>query len=101
MLNIRSVAALVFIASMAAAGYVSAGHASETKEVTRTVTVYGLDDAPKFKEQVQAVCGDKALKLSDKARKACDTAQFPTLTKALRFRNAGVGAEFNALAAQR
>jgi hypothetical protein len=75
--------------------------AAETKEVTRTVTIYSLSDNPKFAEQVKAICDDKAIKLSDKARTACVTGNFPNLTKSLRFRNAGIGAEFNTLAAQR
>lgn len=102
MLNVRSILALAFFAGMATAGYVSAGHAAETKEVTRTVTVYNLkDDAPALYAKVKAICDDKAVKLSDKAQAACKSETFPSLTKALRFRNAGIGAEFNTLAAQR
>lgn len=90
------------IVSAAVFSFASIVNAAETKEVTRTVTVYSLkEDAPKFYEQVKAICSDKAVKLSDKARKACDTEEFPKLTKALRFRNAGIGAEFNTLANQR
>lgn len=75
--------------------------AAETKEVTKTVTIYSLSDNPKFETAVKAICNDKTVKLSDKARTVCVTGEFPKLTKALRFRNAGVGAEFNTLAAQR
>lgn len=98
----RSVTALAFFASMALAGYVSAGHAAETKEVTRKVTVYSLkEDAPAFYATVKAICDDKGVKLSDKAKLACLKDEFPSITKALKFRNAGIGAEFNTLAAQR
>lgn len=94
-------AAVVFALS-AVAGYTTAGHASETKEVTRTVTVYDLKtDAKDFYAKVKAVCDDKSVKLSDKAKSACAADTFPTLTKSLRFRNAGIGAEFNTMAAQR
>lgn len=75
--------------------------AAETKEVTRTVTIYSLDDAPDFKAKVEAICKDTQIKLSDKAKSACANSTFPKLTKSLRFRNAGIGAEFNTLAMQR
>lgn len=94
----------IIVANILAAGFIgfiSNVKAAETKEVTRTVTVYSLSDNPKFAETVKAICDDKAIKLSDKARTMCVTGNFPNLTKALRFRNAGVGAEFNTLAAQR
>jgi hypothetical protein len=91
----------VAIIVSAVAGYSTAGYAVETKTVQRTVTVYSLDDAPALKTAVTAICADKALKLSDKARAACDSKQFPAITKALQFRNSGIGAEFNALARQR
>jgi hypothetical protein len=94
--------AVAGIVLSAFAGYHNAASASETQQVTRTVTIYNLkDDAPDFYAKVKAICGDKAVKLSDKAKTACANEQFPKLTKALRFRNAGIGAEFNTLAAQR
>lgn len=99
----RSIAAFAFIGS-AVLGYHNGASASETKEVTRTVTVYSLQsDNPKLYETVKAICSDKSVKLSDKARAMCSSADLPNtkLTKALRFRNAGVGAEFNTLASQR
>lgn len=94
---------LKIIATAAALSFVGISFvaAAETKEVTRTVTVYGLDDAPALRDAVKAICADKSVKLSDKAKKACETSTFPTLTKALKFRNAGIGAEFNTLANQR
>lgn len=81
---------------------VTAGNvnAAETKTVQRTVTVYTLTDAPKLAEQVAAICADKSVKLSDKARKACDDKAFPPLTKALMFRSSGIGGEFNTLIRQ-
>lgn len=75
--------------------------AAETKEVTKTVTIYSLSDNPKLEAAVKAICDDKSVKLSDKARTLCVTGNWPNLTKGLKFRNAGVGAEFNTLAAQR
>lgn len=87
---------------MAIAGMASMNaHAEETKTVSRTVTVYTLSDNPDLQKQVTAICEDKAVKLSDKARKACDDKAFPPLTKAKTFRNSGIGAEFNALARNR
>lgn len=101
MLISRKIAALGFVVS-AVMGYQNGASASETKEVTRAVTVYNLkDDNAKLYETVKAICADKNVKLSDKARVACETDTWPKLTKALRFRNAGIGAEFNTLAAQR
>lgn len=99
--NIFNIGATAFLAACAFAGYTAAGYAAETKTVQRTVTVYTLSDAPKLKEQVTAICGDKTIKLSDKARKACDDNAFPPLTKALTFRNSGIGGELNALIRQR
>ena len=101
MIRFPHVAAATVILS-AVAGYTTGGYAAETKEVTRTVTVYSLEtDAPDFYKQVKAVCADAKVKLSDKAKTACKTNEFPKLTKSLKFRNAGIGAEFNTLAAQR
>jgi len=102
--GVRAFGAAFFLSSMAFAGYVMAGHAanaSETKQVTRTVTVYTLADSPKLSETVMAICADKSVRLSDKARKACDDKAFPPLTKALTFRNSGIGGEFNSLVRQR
>jgi hypothetical protein len=77
---------------------ISAASAAETKTITRTV--YTIEDAPGLKEGVEKVCANSALKLSDKAKIACTSKQFPSVTKALKFRNAGIGAEFNTLIAQ-
>lgn len=99
--RVRAFSAVSFLTFCAVAGYTFPGHAAETKTVTRTVTVNMLSDNPKLAELVAGICGDKAVKLSDKARKACDDKAFPPLTKALTFRNSGVGAEFNALVRQR
>lgn len=93
----RSIILAVAVLALSA----SVSNASETKTVERQVTIYTLDDAPTFKAKLDAVCSDKSIKLSAKARTACDTSTFPKVTKALQFRNAGIGAEFNALAAQR
>jgi hypothetical protein len=75
--------------------------AEETKTVQRTVTVYSLKDAPELEKKVTAICTDANVKLSDKARAACESHNFPKMTKNKVFRNAGVGAEFNTLANQR
>lgn len=88
-----SVAALVLLSGTA--------NASETKTVQRTVTTYDLKtDFPDFYKKVQAVCANKSFHLSDKASLACQKDAFPSVTKSGRFRNAGVGAELNTLAAQ-
>lgn len=97
--RIRAFSAVSFIALCGAAGYTYPASAEEQKTVTRTVTVHTLSDNTKLAAQVEEICEGK-YKLSDKARKACDDKAFPPLTKALTFRNSGVGAEFNALARQ-
>jgi len=99
--NIWNIGVFAFVSACAFAGYTAAGYAEEQKTVTRTVTVYTLADNPALKEKVAAICADKAVKLTDKARKACDTDTFPPLTKAKEFRASGIGGEFNALARQR
>jgi hypothetical protein len=72
--------------------------AEQTITVTRIVKE--LSDFPALKTAADAVCKGNA-KLSDKARAVCDgKAPFPSVTKAGAFRNAGVGAEFNALIRQ-
>lgn len=97
---IRPSVAAFFILTCAVAGD-RAARAEETRSVTRTITVYSLSDAPEFEKAVKAVCADTSIKLSDKAKTICASGAFPTLTKAKRFRNAGVGAELNTLASQR
>lgn len=97
--GIRAFSAVSFLAICGAAGWSSGASAEEQKTVTRTVTVHTLSDNTKLAAQVEEICEGK-YKLSDKARKACDDKAFPPLTKALTFRNSGVGAEFNALARQ-
>lgn len=92
------IGATAFLAACMFAGYTAAGHAEETKTVTRTVTIYTLSDNPTLKAKVEAICADKAITLSPKARKACDDKAFPLLSKAKDFRNSGIGAEFNTLA---
>lgn len=99
--KVRTSTAICALAFCAVAGYTFPGYAGETKEVTRTVTINNLPDNPKLADTVAAICGDAAVKLSAKARTACDSHTFPPLTKALAFRNSGIGAEFNALARQR
>lgn len=99
--TIFRIGAVAFLAACAFAGFTTAGYAEETKQVTRTVTVYMLSDNPDLEKKVTAICGDTALKLSTKARKACDDKAFPPLAKTKEFRNSGVGAEFNTLARNR
>lgn len=95
----------LMIASIAAASFFAVStvtaFAEETKTVTRTITVYTVDDVPELKAKLVAICGDKAVKLSDKARNACETKAYPPLTKAKTFRNSGVGAEFATLVRNR
>lgn len=95
------IGAIAFLSACAFAGYATAGHAEEQKTLTRTVTVYTLSDNPELAKKVEAICGDKSVVLSVKARKACDDKAFPPLTKAKEFRASGIGGEFNALARQR
>lgn len=101
--NRANVRALGAVAGVALATVLSLGTAiaGEIKTVSRTVTVYTLTDNPKLAEQVAAICADKTVKLSDKARKACDDKAFPPLTKALQFRSSGIGGEFNTLVRNR
>lgn len=94
-------AGTVAISTIIASAFVPVG-ATETKTITRTVTIYALSDNADLQKKVEAICADSSLKLSDKAHKACEAKQFPNLVaKGQRFRNAGIGAEFNTLAAQR
>lgn len=95
-LIIASVAAASFFAVSTATAF-----AAETKQVTRTVTIYSMDDFPAFRDKVKAVCGDTAVKMTDKAKNVCASQTFPKLTKGGTFRNAGVGGELNTLANQR
>jgi hypothetical protein len=94
-------AAFVAISTFAVGASVPSAQSAEVKQVTRSVTVYTLADAPKLAEVVKSICADKSVVLSQKARKACDDNAFPNLSKALAFRNSGIGAEFNTLARQR
>lgn len=96
---IKLISVSTFLIGCALAGYGTAANAAETKTVTRIVTVNMLSDNPKLEAQVKEVCEGK-FNLSPKARKACDDKAFPPLTKALTFRNSGVGAEFNSLVRQ-
>jgi hypothetical protein len=94
--------AAAFLLSCATAGWLTgAAYAEETKTVQRTVTVYSLSDNPELEKKVTAICGDTAVKLTSKARAACDTKTFPPLAKNKDFRNSGIGAEFNTLARNR
>lgn len=100
-LNVWNVGRVAFFVACAFAGYTTAGYAEETKTVQRTVTVYMLSDNPDLEKKVTAICGDTTIKLSPKARKACDDKAFPPLSKSKEFRNSGIGAEFNTLARNR
>ena len=95
------IGAAAFLAACAFAGYTAGAHAEETKTVSRTVTVYMLSDNPELEKKVTAICGDASIKLTPKARKACDDKAFPPLAKTKDFRNSGIGAEFNTLARNR
>lgn len=95
-----NIIAVSFVALCAIGGYSAAGHASEQKQVTRTVTNYTFDDAPKLKAAVLVICADTKIVLSTKARIACTSDKWPAISKSLEFRNSGIGAEFNALARQ-
>ena len=99
--KVRTSTAIIALTLCAVAGYTFPGYASEVKEVTRSVTVYSLPDNPKLADTLAVICGDASIKLSIKARAACESHNFPPLTKALSFRNSGIGAEFNTLARQR
>ena len=101
MFNRFNVFAGAFLLSCAVAGWMTGAKAEETKTVSRTVTVYMLSDNPDLEKKVTAICGDTAIKLSPKARKACDDKAFPPLSKSKEFRNSGIGAEFNTLARNR
>jgi hypothetical protein len=94
--------AIAFLAACATAGWLTgAAFAEETKTVTITRTVYMLSDNPELEKKVTAICADTSIKLSPKARKACDDKAFPPLSKSKEFRNSGIGAEFNTLARNR
>lgn len=99
--NVRALGVLAIAGAMLAGAAINPGYAAETKTVQRTVTVYMLSDNPDLAKKVEAICSDKAVKLSDKARKACDDKAFPPLTKSLMFRSSGIGGEFNTLVRNR
>jgi hypothetical protein len=69
------------------------------KDVTVTRTVYELSDFPDLEAGAKAVCEGKAT-LSVKLQAACKSGVWPSVTKAGKFRNTGVGAELNTLMAQ-
>jgi hypothetical protein len=69
------------------------------QEITVTRTVYDLSDFPTLEASAKAVCEGKAV-LSPKLRVACKLGTFPSVTKAGKFRNTGIGAELNTLISQ-
>ena len=75
------------------------GNAIEKQEKQVTRTIWELSDFPALAEKAKAVC-DSPVKRSDKLNAACQTATFPSVTKAGAFRNTGIGAELNTLMRQ-
>jgi hypothetical protein len=75
------------------------GSAFAKQEIDVKRTIWELSDFPKLEEGAKAVCTGKAV-LSPKLVAACKANQFPSVTKAGKFRNVGIGAELNALMAQ-
>ena len=75
------------------------GSAFAKQEIDVKRTVYELSDFPELEKGAKAVCSGKAV-LSTKLQNACKGNMFPSVTKAGKFRNVGIGAELNALMAQ-
>ena len=72
-------------------------NAKQEKQVTRTI--WELSDFPDLEKKAKEVCGGKMV-LSDKLKSACQSGNFPSVTKAGAFRNSGIGAELNSLMRQ-
>ena len=75
------------------------GSAFAKQEIDVKRTVWELSDFPELEKNAKAVCASKAV-LSVKLQNACKGNNFPSVTKAGKFRNVGIGAELNALMAQ-
>jgi hypothetical protein len=75
------------------------GSAFAKQEIDVKRTIWELSDFPELEKNAKAVCASKAV-LSVKLKNACKTESFPSVTKAGKFRNVGIGAELNALMAQ-
>lgn len=96
-----SCAAVAFVVLSTAAFAAEGGGAAsgDTKPAGRVT--YTLADAPDLQKQVTAVCLDANVKLTDKARKACESHDFPKLTSKKNFRAQGIGGEFATLIRQK
>lgn len=68
-------------------------------EVQVTRTIYEISDFPELEKGARAVCAGK-FTLSPKLQAACKASTWPSVTKAGKFRNSGIGAELNALMSQ-
>jgi hypothetical protein len=75
------------------------GSAFARQEVDTKRTIWEITDFPELEAKAKAVCEGKAV-LSAKLKNACKGANWPSVTKAGKFRNVGIGAELNALMAQ-
>jgi hypothetical protein len=75
------------------------GSAFARQEIDVKRTIWELSDFPALEEGAKAVCTGKAV-LSPKLQNACKAGTFPSVTKAGKFRNVGIGAELNAVMAQ-
>jgi hypothetical protein len=76
------------------------GSAFAKSEVQTTRTIWEMSDFPGLAEKAKAVCESKTVQISARLRKACDTGQFPRVTKAGMFYNTGYGAELNSIIRQ-
>jgi len=75
------------------------GSAFAKQEIDVKRTIWEISDFPELEAKAKAICEGK-FTLSPKLKVACAGAQWPSVTKAGKFRNVGIGAELNALMAQ-
>jgi hypothetical protein len=69
------------------------------QEIDTKRTIWEISDFPDLEKNAKAICEGNAV-LSVKLKIACKNGNWPSVTKAGKFRNVGIGAELNALMAQ-
>jgi len=75
------------------------GSAFAKSEIDVKRTIWEISDFPELEKSAKAICAGKMV-LSIKLQNACKGTNWPSVTKAGKFRNVGIGAELNALIAQ-
>ena len=88
---------IILSTALALALLTSSAFAKQEIDVKRTV--WEISDFPELEAKAKAICESKMV-LSPKLSVACKASQWPSVTKAGKFRNVGIGAELNALMSQ-